>query len=86
MVQLLMLQAGYYGPSNGFFYGMSSGTTGAWFLIILIGIVGWIVQARLQSVFAKYSNVSFPGGLSGAEVAEKMLRDNGIHNVKITQT
>ncbi|WP_300749381.1 zinc metallopeptidase [uncultured Alistipes sp.] len=63
---------------------MSSGTTGAWFLIILIGIVGWIVQARLQSVFAKYSNVSFPGGLSGAEVAEKMLRDNGIHNVKIT--
>ena len=84
MVQLLMLQAGYYGPSNGFFYGMSSGTTGAWFLIILIGIVGWIVQARLQSVFAKYSNVSFPGGLSGAEVAEKMLRDNGIHNVKIT--
>lgn len=84
MVQLLILQAGYYGPSNGFFYGMSGGTTGAWFLIILIGIAGWIVQARLQAVFTKYSQVPFPGGLSGAEVAEKMLRENGIHNVKVT--
>ena len=42
------------------------------------------MQARLQHVFKKYSEVPFPGGLTGAEVAEKMLRDNKIHNVKIT--
>ena len=34
---------------------MSAGTMGSWILIIVIGIVGWIVQARLQSVFAKYA-------------------------------
>ena len=79
-----LLQAGYYGPANGFFYGTSAATTGSWLLIIAIGIVGWIVQARLQSVFAKYAKVPFPGGLTGAEVAEKMLRDNGIRNVKVT--
>ena len=64
-----LIQAGYYGHPSGFFYGMSAGTMGSWILIIVIGIVGWIVQARLQSVFAKYARVPFPGGLTGAEVA-----------------
>ena len=71
-----LIQAGYYGHPSGFFYGMSAGTMGSWILIIVIGIVGWIVQARLQSVFAKYARVPFPGGLTGAEVAEKMLPVN----------
>lgn len=53
-------------------------------LMIVIGIAGYVVQARLQSVFTKYSKVQFPGGLTGAEVAEKMLRDNRIYNVKVT--
>ncbi len=53
-------------------------------LIILIGVVGMIVQGRLQSVFAKYSRKPFPGGLTGREVAEKMLRDNGVHDVTVT--
>ena len=53
-------------------------------LIIAIGVIGFLVQARLQSVFKRYSKVQFPGGLTGAEVAEKMLRDNNIHNVKVT--
>ena len=57
---------------------------GMYILIIVIGIAGYAVQARLQSVFRKYSKVQFPGGLTGAEVAEKMLRDNHIHNVKVT--
>jgi len=77
-----LLQAGY-GYAAG--HAMSAGTTGAWLLIIAIGIAGYIVQARLQSVFAKYAEVPFPGGLSGAEVAEKMLRDNRIYNVKVTR-
>ncbi len=53
-------------------------------LMILIGVAGYVVQARLQSVFRKYAQVPFPGGLTGAEVAEKMLRDNHIYNVKVT--
>ncbi len=57
---------------------------GMYLLILLIGLVGWLVQARLQSVFKKYSQVLFPGGLTGAEVAERMLRENNIHNVKVT--
>lgn len=57
-----------------------------WILIIVIGIVGFIVQARLQSVFKKYSQVMFPGGLTGRDVAEKMLKDNGIYDVKVVST
>lgn len=56
------------------------------FLIIIIGIIGFIVQAKLQSVFKKYSKVRFAGGLTGREVAEKMLHDNGIFDVKVTST
>lgn len=55
-------------------------------LIIIIGIAGFIVQARLQSVFKKYSEVTFTGGLTGKDVAEKMLRDNGIIDVTVTHT
>ena len=55
-------------------------------LIIVIAIVGFIVQAKLQSVFKKYSKVMFPGGLTGREVAERMLHDNGIYDVKVVST
>lgn len=57
-----------------------------WLLIIIIGVVGLIVQFRLQSVLKKYSKVMFPGGLTGRDVAEKMLRDNGIRDVKVVST
>lgn len=59
-------------------------TSGSFMLMIVIVVVGYVVQTRLQSVFAKYSKVASPGGMTGAELAEKMLRDNGIHNVKVT--
>ena len=55
-------------------------------LIIIIGIVGMVVQGRLQSVFRKYSRVMFSGGLTGREVAEKMLRDHGIYDVRVVLT
>lgn len=55
-------------------------------LLIAVGIVGFAVQAKLQSVFKKYSQVIFPGGMTGRDVAEKMLRDNGIYDVKVTHT
>lgn len=53
-------------------------------LMILIGVAGYSVQARLKSVFEKYSKVLSPGGMTGAELAEKMLHDHGIYNVKVT--
>lgn len=78
-----LLQTGYYTTHNtGVHY--SAASMGMFVLIIVVGIVGFAVQARLQSVFKKYSKVPFPGGLTGAEVAEKMLRDNNVHNVKVT--
>lgn len=58
----------------------------SYFLIVVIAIVGMIVQARLQSVFRKYSHVAFPGGFAGKDVAERMLRDHGIHDVKVVAT
>lgn len=53
-------------------------------LIIIVAVVGAIVQARLKSVFSKYSKVLAPSGLTGREIAEKMLRDNGISDVRVT--
>ena len=55
-----------------------------WILIIVIGIIGFLVQWRLKSVFAKYSKVLSPGGLTGAQIAQKMLNDNGIFDVSVT--
>lgn len=56
----------------------------SWILIIVIGVVGLLVQLKLKSVFAKYSEVLSPGGLTGAQIAQKMLNDNGIFDVSIT--
>jgi Zn-dependent membrane protease YugP len=57
-----------------------------WMLIIVIGVVGMLVQWRLQSVFTKYSHVRTSNGMTGRDVAEKMLRDNGIYDVRVTST
>lgn len=58
------------------------------YLILFLGvaIVSWVVQANLQSKFKEYSQVPLNGGMTGREVAEKMLRDNGIYNVTVTCT
>lgn len=77
----LLYAAQDYGVQSGSL-GISQG--GSLLLMGVIGVLGWIVQARLQAVFAKYSQVPFPGMLTGAEVAAMMLRDNNVHNVKIT--
>ena len=53
-------------------------------LLIAVGVVGLLVQMRLQAVFSKYSKVRFTGGMTGAEVAQKMLADHGITDVKVT--
>ena len=55
-----------------------------WIIMIAVMVASYIIQAVLKSKFAKYSKIANPGGLTGAEVAAKMLRDNGITDVKIT--
>ena len=55
-----------------------------WILIIVIALVGLLVQWKLKSVFAKYSKILAPGGLTGAQIAQKMLNDNGIYDVQVT--
>ena len=53
--------------------------------LILGGIMlaSMFVQNRLKSKFAHYSNVHLRNGMSGKEIAEKMLVDHGIHDVKV---
>ena len=53
-----------------------------WILFIGIAVVSWVVSAELESKFKKYSKE--PLSMTGREVAEKMLRDHGIHDVQIT--
>lgn len=58
-------------------------------LYVLIGIISlgsWLVSNRLKNKFKKYSKVTLKNGLSGAEIAEKMLADHGIYNVKVIST
>lgn len=57
---------------------------GSYYLIIgVIFIVSMIVQNRLKSKFAHYSQMRLQNGMSGKEIAEKMLRDNNINDVQV---
>lgn len=55
-----------------------------WIIMIAVMILSLIIQQTLQSRFSKYSKVPTRNGMSGAEVAQKMLRDNNITDVQIT--
>ena len=57
-----------------------------WIIMIAIMALSFIIQQTLQSRFNKYSKVGLPNGMSGAEVAQKMLRDHGIYDVKVVPT
>ena len=52
----------------------------------LIFLVSMFVSNKLKSKFKKYSKVHLQNGMSGKEIAEKMLRDNGITDVKVIST
>jgi len=56
---------------------------GIWVIMIAIMGVSWLVSFRLKSKFNEYSQVPLSSGLSGKEVAEKMLRENNITDVKV---
>lgn len=57
-----------------------------WIVFIGIAIISYLVQANLKSKFEKYSQMPLTNGMTGKEVAEKMLRDNGIYDVTVTST
>ncbi len=54
-----------------------------WILIGAIMLMSWFVSSRLKSKFEFYSHLQLRNGMSGKEIAEKMLADNGIYDVKV---
>lgn len=66
---------------------MGTGMIGMqWIIFIGVALVSWLVQMNLQSKFKKYSKVSLNNGMTGRDVALKMLHDNGIYDVEVTHT
>lgn len=56
---------------------------GIYLIVFVFMIIGWLVSNQLKRKFTKYSQTPISSGLSGQQIAEKMLRDNGINDVKI---
>ena len=54
-----------------------------WIIFIGFMILSLVISLTLKSKFKKYSKIPLENGMSGKEVAEKMLRDNGIYDVKV---
>lgn len=54
-----------------------------WIIFIVIMVLSWIVSATLKSKFKKYSKIPVDNGMTGKEIAERMLRDNGIYDVTV---
>ena len=55
-----------------------------WFIVILVMVLSFIVQTVLQSKFTKYGRIRTTTGMTGADIARKMLLDNGITDVTVT--
>ncbi|MFT7441861.1 MAG: Zn-dependent membrane protease YugP [Maribacter sp.] len=59
---------------------------GFYILIGIISLLSWLVSNKLKKKFKKYSEIQLRNGMSGAEIAEKMLADHGIYDVKVIST
>lgn len=59
---------------------------GIYVLMGLVFLASWLVRQRFQSVMKNLSQRATTSGLSGAEIAERMLRDHGIHDVQVIHT
>ncbi|NQX53413.1 zinc metallopeptidase [Pedobacter panaciterrae] len=62
------------------------GLMGYYLIAGIMFVVGLIVSNRLKSKFKEYSEIGLANGMSGREIAEKMLSDNGIHDVRVIST
>lgn len=60
--------------------------SGYWIIFGIFALASWLVQSSLQRKFKKYSEVALPNRMTGADVARKMLRDNGITDVDVVMT
>jgi Zn-dependent membrane protease YugP len=58
----------------------------SWIIFIGVAVASWLVSRNLQNKFEKYSKIPLLNGMTGREVAEKMLHDNGIFDVKVIST
>ena len=56
---------------------------GIYVISIVFMLIGWLVSMQLKRKFKQYSEVTIGSGISGKEIAEKMLGDNGIRDVKV---
>jgi Zn-dependent membrane protease YugP len=56
------------------------------FIFIVFALISWLVGLRFKAKIQKYSETQLTRNLSGAEIAEQMLHDHGIHNVKVITT
>ena len=54
-----------------------------WVIMIIVMVLSYIIQLTLNSKFDKYSRIPGPHGLTGADVARLMLRQNGINDVTV---
>ena len=52
-------------------------------LLAIVGLISWVVSSTLKKKFERYSRTPLRNGMSGLEVAEKMLSDHGITNVRV---
>ncbi|NEW79969.1 MAG: zinc metallopeptidase [Gelidibacter sp.] len=59
---------------------------GFYIIIGLVSLVSWLVSQKLKNKFKFYSTIQLENGLSGREIAQKMLNDHGIYDVKIIST
>ena len=59
---------------------------GFYILIGVISLLSWLASNKLKKKFKKYSEIQLRNGMSGAEIAEKMLADHGIYDVKVIST
>ena len=58
----------------------------SWVIFIGVAILSYLVQANLKNKFERYSQMPLSNGMTGRDVAEKMLRDNGIYDVRVIST
>lgn len=57
-----------------------------WIIFIGFALLSWLVSHNLKNKFERYSKIPLPNGMTGKDIAEKMLHDNGIYDVKVIST
>jgi len=58
----------------------------AYIIFGVFALISWLISRNLKSKFERYSQLPIPRGMTGKDVAVKMLRDNGIYDVQVTST